>query len=53
VVQLVLLRQVWADTRRLHGWTDARKLAHSFTAVLHLAFALVLAAWGALEPWSS
>ncbi len=49
----VQLPQVWRGDRRIPGWSTPRKLRHSFTATLFLAFAALLAAWGALEPWSA
>jgi integral membrane sensor domain MASE1 len=44
---------VWREGRRVHGWSIGRKLAHAATLLLFLAFAVVLTAWGGLEPWSS
>ena len=53
-VALVLQhRKVWAGERRVVGWTAGRKLRHTLTILIYLGFAVVLTAWGALEPWSS
>jgi hypothetical protein len=56
LVSLVLAAQlgrVWAFERRLQGWSAGRKLRHTVTIAVYLVFSVVLAAWGALEPWSS
>lgn len=53
LVQLAQLRDIWVDRRRVQGWKVGRKLRHTLTTFVFLAFAAVLAAWGALEPWSS
>ena len=42
-----------AEGRRLSGWAVGRKLRHAATVLVFVAFAAVLASWGALEPWSS
>ena len=52
-VQIGQLPGAWAEGRRLQGWRAGRKLRHTLTVVSFAAFAAVLAAWGALEPWSS
>jgi CubicO group peptidase (beta-lactamase class C family) len=44
---------VWREERRIHGWSVWRKLRHTGTVAVFLVFTGVLAAWGALEPWSS
>jgi hypothetical protein len=53
VVMAIQLRKVWNGERRIIGWSTGRKLRHSLTVLVYLAFALVLGAWGGLAPWSS
>jgi CubicO group peptidase (beta-lactamase class C family) len=56
VLSLLMVTQlpgVWREERRIHGWAVWRKLRHTGTVAVFLAFTGVLAAWGALEPWSS
>ncbi|MBE7220803.1 MAG: serine hydrolase, partial [Caulobacteraceae bacterium] len=53
LVQVVQLPGTWAEGRRFSGWAVGRKLRHTLTVLLFTAFAVVLASWGALEPWSS
>ena len=43
----------WREERRIHGWSIWRKLRHTGTVGVFLVFTAILAAWGALEPWSS
>jgi hypothetical protein len=50
---LVQIPGVWREERRIHGWSGWRKFRHTMTIFVFLGFATVLAAWGALEPWSS
>ncbi len=52
-VQFAQLGGVWSDGRRAPGWGTGRKLRHTVTLLVFTGFATVLAAWGALEPWSS
>lgn len=52
-VQVGQLPGAWAEGRRLSGWAAGRKLRHTLTVLVFAGFAAVLAAWGALEPWSS
>ena len=52
-VQVAQLPGTWAEGRRLSGWAAGRKLRHTLTVLVFAGFAAVLAAWGALEPWSS
>jgi CubicO group peptidase (beta-lactamase class C family) len=49
----VQLPGAWREERRIHGWSVWRKLRHTATVGVFLALTVVLAAWGALEPWSS
>jgi CubicO group peptidase (beta-lactamase class C family) len=53
VVMLGQLPSACREERRIHGWSAWRKVRHAATVIVFLAFAGVLAAWGALEPWSS
>ena len=53
VLMLVQIPGVWREERRIHGWSIARKFRHTATIFVFLAFSVVLASWGALEPWSS
>jgi CubicO group peptidase (beta-lactamase class C family) len=53
VLMLVQIPGVWREERRIHGWSVWRKFRHTTTIFVFLGFATVLAAWGALEPWSS
>ncbi len=53
VVMLVQVPGVWREERRRHGWSVWRKFRHTVTIFLFLGFSVILAAWGALEPWSS
>ncbi len=52
LAQTAQLLGVWREGRRIQGWSGWRKLRHSLTVASFLAFAVVLASWGALEPWS-
>jgi CubicO group peptidase (beta-lactamase class C family) len=51
--QVLLLPAVWRGGRRVESWNAWRKLRFSLTALLFLAFSVVLMLWGALEPWSA
>jgi CubicO group peptidase (beta-lactamase class C family) len=51
--QVLLLPAVWRGGRRVESWTGWRKLRFSLTALIFLAFAVMLMLWGALEPWSA
>jgi CubicO group peptidase (beta-lactamase class C family) len=53
VVMLFQLPGAWRDERRIPGWSVWRKLRHTGAIAVFLIFTAVLAAWGALEPWSS
>ena len=44
---------VWREGRRIQGWSLWRKIRHTGTVILFIAFSALLGAWGALEPWSS
>jgi CubicO group peptidase (beta-lactamase class C family) len=52
-VMVTQLPGAWREERRIHGWSVWRKLRHTTTIGVFLIFTAVLAAWGALEPWSS
>lgn len=51
--QTLLLPAVWRGGRRVESWTAWRKLRFTATALIFLAFGVVLMLWGALEPWSA
>ena len=53
LLMVTQLPGVWREERRIHGWSIGRKLRHTGAVAVFLAFTGVLAAWGALEPWSS
>jgi hypothetical protein len=53
VLMVTQLPGAWREERRIHGWSIWRKLRHTGTVIVFLVFSGVLAAWGALEPWSS
>ena len=53
LVMMTQLAGVWREERRIHGWPAWRKARHTITVGVFLVFTAVLAAWGALEPWSS
>ncbi len=48
----VLLPLVWRGGRRVDSWTGDRKARFTLTTLIFLAYAALLASWGALEPWS-
>jgi len=48
----VFLPFVWRGGRRVDSWTTGRKMRFTLTALIFLAYAVFLATWGALEPWS-
>jgi len=51
--QLLLLPAVWRGGRRLDSWTTGRKLSFTVTVGVFAGFSLLLALWGALEPWNN
>ena len=51
--QTLLLPAVWRGGRRVESWTSWRKLRFTVTALVFLAFGVLLMLWGALEPWSA
>ncbi|MGZ8407500.1 MAG: serine hydrolase domain-containing protein [Caulobacteraceae bacterium] len=50
-IALALTAWAWIGGRRLDSWTLLRKLMFTATNVWFAAFAVMLALWGALEPW--
>ena len=50
--QVLMLPAVWQGGRRVESWTAWRKLRFSMTALIFLAFGVILLLWGALQPWS-
>lgn len=51
--QVLMLPAVWRGGRRVESWTSSRKLRFTATALIFLAFGVLLMLWGALEPWSA
>jgi hypothetical protein len=43
---------VWRGGRRVDSWTGWRKLRFSISTLIFAGFSVLLALWGALEPWS-
>ena len=52
VLCLGLLPAAWRGGRRLDSWTLGRKSRFTLTTLIFALFGALLAAWGALEPWS-
>ena len=52
VMTLIMTPVIWRGGRRVDSWTGGRKLRFSMTVLIFTAFALDLAYWGALTPWS-
>ena len=53
VATLVFVPLVWRGGRRVDSWTTGRKARFTVTAFIFLGYAVLLASWGALEPWSA
>nr|WP_232793234.1 serine hydrolase domain-containing protein [Caulobacter hibisci] len=53
LVTLGMIPIVWRGGRRVDSWTELRKLSFTITALIFIAFAIVLAAWGFLEFWNT
>ena len=53
VLVLGLLPVAWRGGRRLDSWTTGRKFSFTATVAVYATFSVVLALWGALEPWNS
>ncbi len=49
---VALLPFVWRGGRRVDSWSAGRKVDYTIKALVFLAYAILLATWGALEPWS-
>ena len=47
-----LLPFVWRGGRRVDSWSGWRKTDYVIKSALFLIYAVLLATWGALEPWS-
>jgi CubicO group peptidase (beta-lactamase class C family) len=43
---------VWRGGRRVDSWNGWRKLRFSLSTLIFAGFSVLLALWGALEPWS-
>lgn len=52
IMTLIMLPVIWRGGRRVDSWTGGRKLRFTLTVLIFSAFALDLAYWGALMPWS-
>lgn len=52
IMTLIMAPVIWRGGRRVDSWTGGRKLRFSMTVLIFTAFALDLAYWGALTPWS-
>jgi CubicO group peptidase (beta-lactamase class C family) len=52
LMTLLMLPVIWRGGRRVDSWTPWRKLRFTTTVLIFTAFALDLAYWGALTPWS-
>ena len=52
IMTLIMLPVIWRGGRRVDSWTGGRKLRFTMTVLVFSAFALDLAYWGALMPWS-
>ena len=53
VVVIVLTPFVWRGGRRVDSFTQGRKLRFTFTALVFLAFSILLATRGAIFPWAN
>jgi CubicO group peptidase (beta-lactamase class C family) len=52
VLTLGLLPMAWRGGRRVDSWSEGRKVASTFTALLLAFLSLLLGLWGYLLPWS-
>lgn len=52
LLSILLLPLVWRGGRRVDSWTGGRKFAFTLTTVVFAGYSLLLASWGALEPWT-
>ena len=50
---MLLLPLIWRGGRRVDSWTGWRKIRFTLMAATFTAYGVLLASWGALEPWSS
>lgn len=53
IATLAMTPVVWRGGRRVDSWTSLRKLGFTYTTLVFLSFALILAAWGFLEFWNA
>lgn len=49
---VALLPWVWRGGRRMQSWGLDRKIGYSLTVSVFALYGVLLAFWGALEPWS-
>ncbi|HKR90347.1 MAG TPA: serine hydrolase domain-containing protein, partial [Phenylobacterium sp.] len=52
IATMVALPAVWRGGRRVDSWPILRRAAFTLTVAIYLGFAILLARWGALAPWS-
>jgi hypothetical protein len=52
LLTVLMAPAVWRGGRRVDSWTAWRKLRFSLSTLVFAGFSLLLACWGALEPWS-
>lgn len=51
VVNLALLPIIWKGGRRVDSWTPGRKLRFTATALIFVAFTVLIGLWGGLTAW--
>ena len=49
---LLMAPAVWRGGRRVDSWNAWRKLRFTLSTLVFTGFSVLLALWGALEPWS-
>lgn len=52
LLSLGLAPAIWRGGRRVDSWSALRKAGYTLTALIYMAFAVLLGLWGALSPWS-
>ncbi|WP_297509674.1 serine hydrolase [uncultured Caulobacter sp.] len=51
VLTLGMLPMAWRGGRRVDSWSETRKVAFTFTALLMVFLSVLLGVWGYLLPW--